>query len=294
MAKRRKFESDLVELATGLTKKSGPVDTSRKRIVVAHVHYPEVWEELRDSINNIAPNEIVITTTQGHDFIRSIREDFPNADVFQVENRGRDIWPLVQVAQRGIFKEPSVVFKIHSKMSRHLLNGNRWRKDLLFSISGTPAIASHIYLELQHSKYSLLGDDRYLRSMQESRVVDNPEYAGWAAANQLSLNLDEVQYIDGTIFACKSEVLDQLAQLSLDESDFVLEETNIEPFDFGFALKLYLLGKMRRIGKLKKIHEVTDLRTRPASEATYALEGYIGFLARKFGNSGGVLESFGQ
>jgi len=127
--------------------------------------------------------------------------------------------------------------------------------------------------------------------MQESRVVANLDYPEWANLNHLSLSLDDVRYIDGTIFACKSEVLDQLSQLGLNQNNFVLEQTNLQPFDFGFALKLYLLGKLRRIGKLHEKHQAVDLQTRPASQATYALEGYMGFLARKFGHAGGVLES---
>jgi hypothetical protein len=286
---RKKFESTLSSLALLHSQVTGNQGMTRQKMVIAHIHYPNTWKDLRTAILRINPDSIIVTTTCGADFISTLRNDFPRAHIVQVQNRGRDIYPLIRLAQEGVFEDPSIVYKIHGKRSRHLLNGANWRRDLLFSISGTPEIANSVATLLEGSSNSLIGDDRYLREMDEGRVVSNNVYTDWANSNNLKLNVVGVRYIEGSIFACKSEVLNELSKIHFGDESFTLEGEHQVNLGFFFALRLFLLGKLSNIGLFKTKHENIDLLTRPASSATYAMEAYIGFLARKFGEVAGIL-----
>jgi lipopolysaccharide biosynthesis protein len=261
----------------------------RKTIAVAHVHFPELWKEMRSSIRSINPDEIIVTTTKKSDFTDLVRADFPDATILELQNQGRDIWPLITLAQKGYFHEKSIVFKIHSKKSKHLLNGNRWRKDLLQAISRSNKVTSAIKYLLEFGNYSLIGHDKYLRNMDQRRISANTEYISWSVKNDLLLDAENVSYIDGTIFACKSEVLSDLAQLNLTSDNFVIEPSNNVPFSKTFAIKMYLYERFSYFQSLKVRRREMDLNTRPASPETYALEGYLGFLAKKHGKSSGVM-----
>lgn len=272
-----------------LTLQNKSLISQRKTIAVAHVHFPEVWKEISSSIRSINPDEIIVTTTQKSDFNNLVRTEFPNATVLELPNQGRDIWPLITLAQNGYFKDKAIVFKIHSKKSKHLLNGNRWRRDLLQGISCSETVASAIKYLLEFSGYSMIGHDKYLREMDQVRIQANEEYISWSIQNELTLEAENVSYINGTIFACKSEVLSDLAQLDLTSNNFIIESSDNVPFSRTFATRMYLYERLSLFRSLKAKRRKMDLTTRPASSETYALEGYLGFLARKHGKSIGVL-----
>lgn len=291
VVKRRKYRRDLLRIVDSFALQPKIGILERRRVVVVHVHYEETWVDLRKSIANIRPDLILITTTRGLEFKTKVLNDFPAAVVTLVPNQGRDIFPLVKLAQEGHFKEPSVVFKLHSKRSLHLLNGDQWRRDLLFSLAGTPQIADSVSYVLSQSRFSLVGDDRYLREMTLTRVQNNPIFQDWSLTNQINLDLAGVRYIDGTIFACRSEVVDELSRLGLTAEDFTMEADVLKPFSTWFAIKMIASRKLSRFHFFRARSQTADLQTRPATPETYAMESFFGFLAKRHGLAAGVLES---
>ena len=293
LSKKKSREDYLAEInslaASTLQNKS--VIGQRKTIAVVHIHFPEVWKEIRRSIRSINPDELIVTTTQKSDFNNLVRTEFPNATVVELPNQGRDIWPLITLAQNGYFNDKAIVFKIHSKKSKHLLNGDRWRRDLLQGISCSETVASAIKYLLEFSGYSMIGHDKYLRKMDQVRIHANEEYISWSIQNELTLEAESVSYIDGTIFACKSEVLSDLAKLSLTSENFIIESSDNVPFSKTFAIKMYAYERLSSFRSFRAKRRKMDLTTRPASSETYAMEGYLGFLARKHGKSSGVLKA---
>lgn len=294
LSNRKKLRDEYltqINLLSALALKSQTSAGQRKTIAVVHIHFPEIWRDMKNSIRSINPDEIIVTTTKKSNFTDLVRKDFPNVKTLELPNQGRDIWPLIKLAQEGHFNEKSIIFKIHTKKSKHLLNGNRWRKDLLQGISCSETVTSAVKFLLEFGDYSLVGHDTYLRKMDQSRISANREYASWSKQNELRLYDKDVFYVDGTIFACKSEVLSDLAQLSLTSDNFVVESSDSSPFSPVFAIKMYLYERLSMFPSVKAKRSKMDLNTRPASPETYAMEGYLGFLARKHGKSSGVLKA---
>lgn len=261
------------------------------KTVVVHIHYQDVWDEIAEAIRRISPDRLVITTTGTHDSITGIQAQFPRAEVLKVENRGRDIYPLVLLSNLGKFDDDSIVWKLHSKKSVHTLRGDSWRRELIDAICGTETRVDSVTTILRADDISMVGADKYLTFLSEDNLVDHRDlFTTWNELLGGSRGLSAMPYFAGTIFACKSQVLSDLKKLQLKESDFFLESHEKRLFGKSFAISLYILNKFRRISFLSRVRARLDSMTRPASKKTYALEAFIGQLALNYGEVKGIEE----
>lgn len=121
--------------------------------VVVHSHFPEVLTELLTALDAIPePFDLLVTTTA-----RDLPEgavDAPGAAsvrVFHVENRGRDILPLLRLVNAGLLDRYELVCKVHTKKStwraaggRFAGDGGEWRTTLVGGILGSRDLARAI------------------------------------------------------------------------------------------------------------------------------------------------------
>jgi lipopolysaccharide biosynthesis protein len=120
-------------------KKTNP-NSGQRIAVIVHLHYPDLWSEIVNSLARIEEHfSIFVTITKsalGIDPVieSRIKRDFPEAFVFNVENRGRDIGPLFFLLEKYTFLDYSVILKIHSKKSLHRPDGNAWRDSIFESL----------------------------------------------------------------------------------------------------------------------------------------------------------------
>lgn len=253
-----------------------------KKIVVMHVHYPESLTELLRSVEIINPDVFLVTYTDSRLSVESIYSKFPEAKLWLLENRGRDIFPLIVLSKQDYFQGNSIVWKIHSKESKHLLKGKAWRDDLIKAIASSPQIVREIEDLIENKSISMVGSASYMSQIHQKRYLEHRRsFDKWNKVLNLQNLMVGKNYIKGTIFACHSSVLDQLKYLPLSKEDFILESMNI-PFTKIFALKLFLLNKFA-FKKLEPKRIELDSLTRKASSVTYAIEAYLGYLASEKG-----------
>jgi len=264
-------------------------ENSIARTVVVHLHYQDVWNELADAINQISPNRLLITSTGTPDSVAKIQAKFPYAEIFNVQNRGRDIYPLVFLSNLGKFDDESIVWKLHSKKSVHILRGDSWRRELMEAICGSKTRANSVATLLKGDEISMVGADRYLTILSDENLADHQNlFDLWNARLGSSLPLQDMPYVAGTIFACKSQVLSDLKKLQLKESDFFLESHRGNLFGKSYAIALLLMSYLQHLAFISRIRRRLDIKTRPASKETYALEAFLGQLARRYGTVNGV------
>ena len=139
--RRERFVRDLVASAPSRARspESG-VGADFRLLVIVHVYYPELWDELAEGIELIPGDlDIVVTLARGRaeHLGEAIRARFPRADVRVLPNRGRDMWPLLQVLDR--VPDHEAVLKVHTKRSPHMRNGDSWRRHLLDGLVGSTA-----------------------------------------------------------------------------------------------------------------------------------------------------------
>lgn len=259
-----------------------------KKVVVVHLHYLEVWKELARNINIINPTELLITTSNLSAAKRLVLNDFPKARIFELDNRGRDIYPLIFLSKLGLFDEQSIVWKLHSKRSLHTLRGDKWRRELIHSIAKDQGRVKRIVSMVENKEASLIGANKYLTDLRQETFIEHKSlYQSWCKQIDISLKSVTCSYIAGTIFACDSRVLAQIKNISLDSNNFRLE-SNKSIFNRWFAIKLYLLNLNSRTQFLDRARRDLDQSTRPASQETYAFEGFFGILAQNFHGTTGL------
>jgi lipopolysaccharide biosynthesis protein len=195
-------------------------------LVVAHVHYPELWGDIAERLIRMPePYDLIVTVTQGHGerAIGDIRASHPDARIEAVPNQGRDWAPLVSLANRGLLSGYKAVGKIHTKKSEHRVDGDAWRLELLDGIFPSP--------EAIQRTIDLLDEDRDVGMVVPAGHVSGPEHWGSdqgiveALAYRMSMAFhpDRLQFPAGSMFWCRPWLLERLADLDIDDSHFELE-----------------------------------------------------------------------
>lgn len=101
---------------------------------VIHIWYPELLDEMVAAVraSGIDWRIVITTATERESAVRErVAQLQLDAEINVFENRGRDILPFLHVANRLLDEGVVVVLKVHSKRSKHLPNGEVWRRELL-------------------------------------------------------------------------------------------------------------------------------------------------------------------
>jgi lipopolysaccharide biosynthesis protein len=115
-----------------------PVKTSPIAIVL-HIHYTEVWPEICQVIKCAFVSiefDLFVTGTSSK-ALSLVYNDFPQANLMLVDNRGRDIFPFIKILKSIVDLGYSAVCKIHSKRSLYRDDGESIRNELLQSLIGS-------------------------------------------------------------------------------------------------------------------------------------------------------------
>ncbi len=110
-------------------------------LVVAHVHYPELWGDIEDRLSRMPEAfDLLVTVTEGtaEAAIPRIMGRHPRARIEVVPNKGRDWAPLVRLANKGLLSGYDAVAKVHTKKSEHRIDGDGWRITLLDGVFESP------------------------------------------------------------------------------------------------------------------------------------------------------------
>jgi lipopolysaccharide biosynthesis protein len=115
--------------------------------VVLHIFYEELWEPLVAQLGNIQRDvDVFVSLVAGEtEHLRDrVLQQFPDADVRTVENRGRDIAPFFAFVRSGALDDYDAVLKLHTKRSHHRVDGDAWRTSLWHGLLPDPRTADHL------------------------------------------------------------------------------------------------------------------------------------------------------
>jgi len=195
-------------------------------LVVAHVHYPELWGDIDERLGRIhEPYDLLVTVTQGvaESIIPTIARRHRSAVIDIVPNRGRDWGPLVHVVNKGLIGDYDAVAKVHTKKSEHRIDGDSWRLELLDGVMESPDAIRRIV--------DLLSLDRSVGMVLPTGHVVGTEHWGsdlgiveaLAARFPMAFDPEELRFGQGSMFWCRPWLLQRLADLNLEWEDFELE-----------------------------------------------------------------------
>jgi lipopolysaccharide biosynthesis protein len=102
-----------------LTRVSPEHDHARVAAVV-HVYFPELLDEIITELESIPVQfDLIVTNATGSELTidTSRLENLGRSTVLNVDNRGRDILPLVSVINADLLEPYELVLKVHTKRS---------------------------------------------------------------------------------------------------------------------------------------------------------------------------------
>jgi len=132
--------------------------TKTKIAVMVHVYYEETWPDIANALAAMkGPFDLLITTTKekiAH-LSAQVKASFPLAEIYEVENKGRDIRPFIALLPLLLHRQYQAVLKLHSKKSLHRIDGDLWRQTLIAQLLPQGAELEHMINSL--SEYPSLG-----------------------------------------------------------------------------------------------------------------------------------------
>ena len=235
---------------------------SPRILVVAHVHYPELWGDIDERLSRIhEPFDLLVTVTQGpaESIIPTIARRHRSALIEIVPNRGRDWAPLVHVANKGLLGNYTAIAKVHTKKSEHRLDGDSWRLELLDGIFESP--------EAIRRTVDLLSLDPSVGVVVPTGHTTGTEHWGSnlgiieALASRVSMAFDPeaLRFPAGSMFWCRPWLLQRLADLNLDLEDFEPEGGQYDGTT-AHALERFI-GVMLEVGGMEVV-EAMDVSPR--------------------------------
>jgi lipopolysaccharide biosynthesis protein/glycosyltransferase involved in cell wall biosynthesis len=199
--------------------------------VILHLYYPEMWDEIRSYLSNFGePFDLFITIPHGVDVSEStLHAGFPKAQIYRCENRGRDVAPFLLLFSAIWDLGYKYVCKIHTKKSHYINNGDQWRQDVLEKLLGSPKIIAQAKESLEkHLEWGIIGPQGHVVP-HDFFWLPNAENV-IRLANSLDIPTETIgfNYVAGSMFWFRPDVLSPLLQLGLRTEDFEPEEGQID------------------------------------------------------------------
>jgi lipopolysaccharide biosynthesis protein len=213
-----------------------PIPAPSRVAVVVHAYHLDLLDELCEQIARIpvAYDLLITSATDRPIDIGGDMGSMRNLRVFDVENRGRDILPLVGLVNAGYLDPYDMVLKVHTKRSswrgghRSLPgDGETWRHDLIQALLGTTdnvaailsAFADQPDLGLVTADGSVCGSEEW---------GDNEGHTAELLRRvELSLDPDQLRFAAGSMYWARGFVVQGLRALGLGADDFEPESGQV-------------------------------------------------------------------
>jgi rhamnosyltransferase len=202
---------------------------SIKAAVLAHVYYPELWPEIVKIWHTLpAGSPLLVTTPYGIGAeIRTLGASHPLIEIYESENRGRDIAPFLTVLNAGRLDRFDAVLKIHTKKSPHLKQGNLRRRLLFTSLAGHSSNVRRILRQFCDPRVGLVGPASFFRTAEIYWMANK------ALVEQLCRRMAPMPpvllgFFEGSMFWVRPKALEPLRALGLQAEDFDVEAGQLD------------------------------------------------------------------
>ena len=186
-----------------------------------HLHYISMWPEMKSYLANIKdyPYDLFVTlTVENTEIEKDIKSFKSDAKIWIVENRGYDIGPFIDFLHHIDLNKYDLVMKLHTKnkfngvdthINNYVFSRKLWFKVLTRSLIGSSKIFMKNIKEFQ--KYPELGmvGSKYLIASDTETSSTVSSQVG-IILNELGLSSKYIKFVAGTMFICRSNILDPL------------------------------------------------------------------------------------
>jgi hypothetical protein len=186
-------------------------DVNTSLCILAHLYYPDTWDEIRGYIANAGANTDLyvnlVDSTFTAEVITKIRSDFPAAMVYISENHGRDIGGFCRLAEISRKKTYLAYVLVHGKKSPHVSEQyvKRWKKNLLNAILGSEQrVKKNVEIMSLDEQVGIIASAYHRHT--EIGANDNL-FAKALSIYQIDQENAAVEYVSGTMMMVRSEVM---------------------------------------------------------------------------------------
>lgn len=209
------------------------IDLRLSIAAIIHVFYPELMPEIAECINNFAycPELFISTDSIGKaEQIKLFCSKYPDwvVDIRVVENRGRDIAPMI-INFQEVFANYEYVLHLHTKKTIHNSAVANWRKYLFYTLCGTKDIVATNLALLSHEKVGFLFAQNinvYRHNLSWGTRFNNVKRL-LARSNIHIFNDTLLEFPTSTMFFAKTSALKKLIQQNIQITDFEPENSQI-------------------------------------------------------------------
>ena len=199
--------------------------------VILHLYYPDMWEEIQSYLSNLG-NRFDLFVTIPHEVNISedvVRANFPHAQIYRCENRGRDIAPFLSIFSAISALNYKYICKIHTKKSVYISTGKEWQRDMMDKLLGTPETVARIKHAFdQHPNWGLIGPQGHVVPHNFYWTQNAENVIRLAQALDMPTEAIQFSYVAGSMFWFRPEALSPILKLGFHTEDFEPEQGQID------------------------------------------------------------------
>lgn len=236
-------QNAVIEYYTHINKK---LLNEYKILVHLHLFYFEAWDEIKFYLNNLSIYSFDLCVTHSEDctekdreILKKIVEYKKDCIIYSMPNRGFDIGPFVEVIKRIDIDKYDIIIKLHSKgihsKGKYIYNlyfkGKVWFEKLFRGTIGVYNTHFMIKKFFENPEIGMIA--------AKELIVDDPLFkkhltTKWGTKLGININ-DNYQFVAGTCFAMRRDILSKVKQLNLSIEDF--DKTTRGEFTLAHALE---------------------------------------------------------
>jgi len=215
------------------TKSNTFVAQKQKLAIVLHAFYFDVFKEILLQLPNdegVKFKLFISCPKELHKKIFSaIQECNFEVEITDTENHGRDILPFLKILPIVFEQNYNLVFKIHTKRSNHLNKKDLWGSDLFEKLLNEDSITKVVDVFSAKPNVGMLGPAGHILPMafyyggNSERVLELCLRMGLK-----SYQLSGLNFVAGSMFFARKEVLEPILNLGLSDSDFESENNQLD------------------------------------------------------------------
>lgn len=207
--------------------KSEPMWEYKPKVLVhLHLYYLDQLDYMLKKLKNINSCDwdlFVTMTKQDEQAIQKLKDFKPDVHIIQVEDKGFDIWPFLQVLNLVDLDNYDDILKIHTKKYRKKKDfygrGNAWRNYLIDALLGSrKQFQKNIHLMQMDKSVGLIGSRATLATMGCTEKDDSILFDEMCQNHGIPIS--KGRFIAGTMFLVRAKCFPKIKDMNFKSEDF--------------------------------------------------------------------------
>jgi len=222
------YQDDIIQTISPEKVRQSDKDTA----IIVHVFYLDVWHEIISYLQALTLDyDLYITVSETIDDVHIVDmfQQVPQAHIYRVENRGRDVLPFLQILRIIGTENYTTLCKLHTKKSVEIDNGDAWRKLLYYDLIGSQEIVNDILHRFKEDRsLGIITGKNLILNGAHFDLGNQSKLQKLASHSNISFHID-YHFAAGTMFWIRTDILSPLLLLIKNhEMNFEIEASQTD------------------------------------------------------------------